>query len=149
MKKCASCLQNKPLSEFHRERATKDGFYAYCKSCQLIANKKHRIKNIERYRMLARERVAKSRNKKKFLYCEFLSQHECIDCKENNILVLEPDHLENKRYNISTMLGGAMKWETVAEELAKCEIVCRNCHIIRTHKRTNSYRLKYLNGELI
>lgn len=34
-KRCSKCKQGKPISEFHKNRTTKDGLQAYCKSCQI------------------------------------------------------------------------------------------------------------------
>lgn len=41
MKICLKCKQTKPLSEFNKNRSKKDGFQAYCKTCQKIANRKY------------------------------------------------------------------------------------------------------------
>jgi len=49
---------------------------------------------------------------------------------------MEWDHLPGtvKLGEISSMVR---KWSTklIFEELAKCELVCANCHAIRTYKR--------------
>lgn len=83
------------------------------------------------------------------LYCQYLMENPCADCGETNILVLEPDHLRDKRYNISELVLRAYAWTTVMEELAKCEIVCRNCHSIREARRQdNNYKLRFL-GRLV
>ena len=34
MKTCRRCLTEKPLSEFHKNKSTKDGYAAYCKPCK-------------------------------------------------------------------------------------------------------------------
>jgi hypothetical protein len=59
----------------------------------------------------------------------------CIDC---HVLypyyVMDFDHLGDKEYDINFLCStgriGALK-----KELTKCELVCANCHRIRTHKR--------------
>lgn len=40
-----------------------------------------------------------------------------------------PEH--HKKFNISA--AGNRNREKVAEEIAKCDLVCGNCHAIRTH----------------
>jgi predicted HNH restriction endonuclease len=41
---------------------------------------------------------------------------------------------ETKAFEISQMLG-KVSMETLEAEIAKCDIVCANCHRIRTHRR--------------
>jgi hypothetical protein len=61
----------------------------------------------------------------------------CTDCKMMYpYYVMDFDHLPEfeKSGQISTMISqGATK--KVKEEIAKCEIVCANCHRQRTHDR--------------
>jgi hypothetical protein len=59
----------------------------------------------------------------------------CIDCGENNHIVLDFDHLKDKKYNISRMIHDGFSWAAIKKEIAKCEVVCANCHRIRTHDR--------------
>jgi hypothetical protein len=62
---------------------------------------------------------------------------KCIDCGYNkHHAALDFDHVVGqKRYNISNMLNSVMAWKTILEEVAKCELVCSNCHRIRTFNR--------------
>ena len=59
----------------------------------------------------------------------------CVDCGENNHIVLDFDHLRDKKYNISQMVHEGFSWVAIMKEVAKCEVVCANCHRIRTHFR--------------
>jgi len=34
MKKCVKCKQEKPFSEFNKDKQKKSGFYSYCKECR-------------------------------------------------------------------------------------------------------------------
>jgi len=40
-----------------------------------------------------------------------------------------------KKDNIATMVNKTYSLETLREELAKCEVVCANCHRVRTYLR--------------
>lgn len=67
----------------------------------------------------------------------------CADCGESYpYWVMDFDHLEDKSFNISQMVRNqGCSMELLEKEIAKCEIVCSNCHRTRTHfraKRTNS-----------
>ena len=57
----------------------------------------------------------------------------CQDCGESNPLVLEWHHrVPSEKYrNISNMLVGEHSLDRVAAEIAKCDLLCKNCH----HKR--------------
>jgi hypothetical protein len=59
----------------------------------------------------------------------------CTDCGETNHIVLDFDHLGNKKYNVSRMIHDGFSWAAIKKEIAKCEVVCANCHRIRTHLR--------------
>lgn len=59
----------------------------------------------------------------------------CLDCGNNNPIVLEFDHLSNKEADIATASTRGWSIERVKLEIRKCDIVCGNCHKIRTHTR--------------
>ncbi len=77
---------------------------------------------------------------------EYLLQKSCVDCGENNWKVLEFDHVRGKkrqvpnRATIAYMVSRAYGWETILKEITKCDVVCANCHRLRTIKRENSWR---------
>jgi len=72
----------------------------------------------------------------------------CTDCHTSfpdNPEVYEFDHIvDDKAAGISRLLTGA--WATLAAELKKCELVCCNCHIIRTTRRREEKRRVRNNG---
>jgi hypothetical protein len=60
----------------------------------------------------------------------------CADCGEvYPPYVMDFDHLEDteKVSNVASMAGWSL--EKVEAEIAKCEVVCANCHRVRTHDR--------------
>jgi len=59
----------------------------------------------------------------------------CVDCGESNPIVLDFDHIRDKKYNISRMIHDGFSWKAIVKEMQKCEVVCANCHRIRTHNR--------------
>jgi hypothetical protein len=70
---------------------------------------------------------------------EFFREHPCIDCGEIDPLVLEFDHLGDKNFNIAHGLRDR-NWQTVLDEIAKCDVVCANCHRRRTALRAGFAR---------
>ena len=62
----------------------------------------------------------------------------CVDCGYNaSPLALEFDHLPGKIKitEVSKMASGGYTHEDILNEIAKCDVVCANCHAIRTHQR--------------
>lgn len=45
------------------------------------------------------------------------------------------DHLPGTIKVRDIKSGQQLGWEALLEEIAKCEVVCANCHIIRTSER--------------
>jgi 5-methylcytosine-specific restriction endonuclease McrA len=67
---------------------------------------------------------------------EFLSRHPCVDCGESDPIVLEFDHVRgDKKYDVSFIVVQGMSIAKLEEEIAKCEVVCANCHRRRTARR--------------
>jgi hypothetical protein len=80
----------------------------------------------------------------------YLKQHNCVDCGESNPVVLEFDHLPefNKSFDIGRAVGSSGRsWESIQKEILKCDVVCSNCHKIRTAIRKNDRRYRFWTGE--
>lgn len=59
----------------------------------------------------------------------------CVDCGASYpYYVMQFDHLKDKEYHISTLVN-INNMKKLEAELAKCEVVCANCHAERTHRR--------------
>ena len=60
----------------------------------------------------------------------------CVDCGINYpYYVMDFDHVRGvKQANVMELVSTLSK-KKIDEEIAKCEIVCSNCHRIRTHMR--------------
>ena len=64
----------------------------------------------------------------------------CESCGFNaHPAALEFDHLDpsTKKYSIGSQLM-SMSWKAIHEEIAKCRVLCANCHQIHTHE-SNHY----------
>ena len=60
----------------------------------------------------------------------YLEMHPCVVCGEDDIDCLEFDHLRDKEYNIAQMT--TYKPSAVFAEIAKCQVLCANCHVRKT-----------------
>lgn len=136
MKKCIKCNTIKELSEFNKNKNKPDGAQTQCRSCSNNNCKDH-YKNNKKY-YISRNR--ENRWNKRKLLSDYLSDKKCKDCGNDDVRVLEFDHLKDKKFNISGSLNH-YTWEKILEEIKKCHIVCANCHRIRTYSRAKSWRV--------
>ncbi|KKN76613.1 hypothetical protein LCGC14_0368100 [marine sediment metagenome] len=99
---------------------------------------KERIKqrNIE-YRNNNKDKVKKWRQKRSQINLNYIRDLKmvsgCIQCGYNdNPHVLQFDHInpKTKFREVSSMVGYGRK--KLDEEIAKCQILCANCHIVKT-----------------
>jgi IS30 family transposase len=61
----------------------------------------------------------------------------CADCGyAGHSAALDFDHVHgDKQFNVGQMASDHRPWEQIEAEIAKCEVVCANCHRIRTYER--------------
>lgn len=88
--------------------------------------------NAQKYRQANMERL---RN--------YLMSHPCVDCGEQDIVVLEFDHLPDfeKKFEIGRAVTSTTRsWSLIETEIAKCEVVCCNCHRRRSIRRQGGWR---------
>lgn len=91
-----------------------------------------KLRNLESYRTASQ----KSKINKRIFFWG-LKQKPCVDCKMRYFPVaMDFDHLPKyKKLAINGLT--AMSKERLLLEIKKCELVCANCHRIRTWKRRN------------
>lgn len=97
----------------------------------------------------ARHKINKENaiNKAREFVAAYLETHPCVDCQENDSIILTFDHVRGeKRYNVADMVSNGLGLESIKSEIKKTEVVCFNCHAIRTHERSKSNRWKRVTG---
>lgn len=124
---------------FHAANELKTTHKSLCKECDVSYNREMQRKralkaeNEDRRRELNGIRKAERRQFIK----DYLSCHPCVDCGYTNVDALEFDHVRGiKKYNISHMVANKFTLRDIELEILKCDVRCRNCHIIRTRKVT-------------
>jgi hypothetical protein len=135
MKKCSRCKESKPISEFGPNRRRGDGLQTDCKLCKKDLNKQYYAET-----RASRKELRRRARKERYDYIAKIKSVPCADCKIQYIpYVMDFDHVQGDKVgNISQMCNDAVKWEKLLEEIAKCDIVCANCHRIRTFTRNAS-----------
>jgi hypothetical protein len=138
-RRCGDCGELKPLNDFawrRREQGQRDNL---CRPCRAAYHQRHYAANRQRYIDQARERKqALALARTRFLLAYF-ADHCCVDCGETDAVVLEFDHLRDKRFDVGAALP-YRNWQSILDEIAKCEVVCANCHRRRTARRRGSLR---------
>lgn len=134
MKKCFKCNELKLECEFSLNRARTDGLNAQCKECHKLYRRSHYDNNKQKYI----DKADAWRRKEKIKFYQWLSQFACVDCGNADMRTFEFDHLYDKSFNISEKIG-ALKFDSLMNEVSKCDIVCANCHAIRTAERQQFY----------
>lgn len=113
---CGKCRQAKPAEAFRYYRG---GWGGKCKRCVYDAQ------------------AERCMDRREYIDGLKLSTG-CADCGYNAASVaLEFDHRPGtlKLCEITRFRNGAGTWDQMLAEIAKCEIVCSNCHRIRTFTR--------------
>jgi hypothetical protein len=111
----------------------------YCRPCRSAYGKEHYAANRQRYiTMEGKRKRARAEKRMRFLL-EFFRTHPCVDCGVDDPLVLEFDHLGGKSFNIGSSLPDR-NWQSLLDEIGKCDVVCANCHRLRTARRLGSVR---------
>jgi hypothetical protein len=60
----------------------------------------------------------------------------CTDCGiQYNPWVMQFDHISGVKFRDVSQMIACSGLEKIKEEIAKCEVVCANCHANRTHNR--------------
>jgi len=85
--------------------------------------------------MTDKELLSRQKQQFKKRLVEIKEASGCVDCGIKNHIVLDFDHLRDKKYNVSRMIHDGFSWKSILKEISKCEVVCSNCHRIRTHLR--------------
>ena len=116
MKVCKTCTKEKPYSLYYKHYTNGDG---YCHECSECLNERTRLRKM-RHRILINTIKMES---------------GCVDCGYNKSpFALQFDHTaDDKEFTIGASV--TFSWQRIEKEIAKCEVVCANCHMIRTQER--------------
>jgi hypothetical protein len=94
------------------------------------------------YELYREKYITNSINRKKDIkkkFVEYKKDLQCKDCGNKDFRVLDFDHINNdKDDNVGNLVNMGCCWNTIMKEINKCEVVCSNCHRIRTYERRNA-----------
>lgn len=125
MRRCHGCGVTRPIAMFYVATEERQTF-----------RRGYRVRN--ECRLCQRERNAVSRKPRRDYIVAVKLANGCADCglKSPHPEIYDFDHLpgSKKKWNIALLINKGTMDQLVAE-IAKCEVVCSNCHRIRTSSR--------------
>lgn len=135
-KYCPGCRTEKDTSEFRSNIKRKDGLQGYCIVCDKAKQSKHYQENKAKYV----QRAIKSRQLNVQWWKDYKKTLKCSKCQEDHPSCLQFHHLnpDNKEVTISKVIR---RWgkDKILQEVAKCEVLCANCHF-KEHWRIDECR---------
>ena len=71
---------------------------------------------------------------------EYKESNPCLDCGQKfPFYAMDFDHVNGTKVNnVGTMVAHGWSLQNILDEIAKCELVCSNCHRGRTWNKRNS-----------
>lgn len=133
-KTCTTCHQMKPLDGYQNATDGLLGKRSRCRECTAGHDRARRDDPEKRAEYAARNsRVAGEF--REWLWAE--KSKPCTDCGGTfHPVAMDYDHLPGfvKEFEIGMAAAGRSRAAVLAE-MAKCELVCANCHRVRTHQR--------------
>ena len=132
MKKCGRCGVEKRLAEFHRWNRG-DGLQPWCKPCRKEYDRAYHARNRKR-----RQQQVRARRSKLAAWNHGLkASSPCADCGGFfHPIAMTWDHLPgSEKVDEVSNLVKAGKTLKARAEIEKCELVCANCHAVRSFER--------------
>ena len=141
---CNKCLKEKLAVDFSYKNRDKRILSKICKTCHSLYRRSHYLKNKEKYILKANKWNLKQKQiLSKYIFNK-LSQSHCYDCGEKDILVLEFDHISDKKLGISEMYKNSYSLKSLEKELKRCVVRCANCHRRKTAKEKGYWKFKMI-----
>ncbi len=149
MRICTICGKVKDNQDFFYRNKRAEKLHSQCKACYIEKRrriwKEHYHKYGSKYRERAVERNRKLKIKHKKLLLEYLNDKSCKICGVSDPRVLEFDHIDSttKSFTIARGISSLLlSWPKILVEIEKCQILCANCHKIKTAEQQSWYKNK-------
>lgn len=100
----------------------------YCsKKCRV--NSPTKRKHTNAYRQKRRDKLN-----------QIKQERGCARCGYNeHPAALHFDHRDHTQKSFNISQDPKRSWETIEAEIAKCDVLCANCHAVRTHEEQHIY----------
>lgn len=139
---CNKCNDDKIEDDFSFKNKSKGIRQKQCKSCVAEYRKVYyeTNKGVAISSSTESSRMIRQRNRQ-YIW-DYLSEHPCIDCGNDNPIVLDFDHRDDvdKVKNVSELSTQGWSVERIQSEIDKCDVRCANCHRERTAIQQGWYK---------
>jgi hypothetical protein len=124
-RRCSKCGGEKPITLFRKRIKHKNGLVYHDSWCNPCTAEDAKRRNRERYDQIVALKLAQG----------------CADCGYNaHPAALDFDHRPGEVKLFTVSLGSTSKGiQTLLAEVAKCDVVCANCHRVRTWERSQAH----------
>jgi hypothetical protein len=129
VKTCGVCKKEKPVGDFSKKNKLTSLYSFECKSCHAIYRKSYYENNKQTEINRARDLRKKNTNKFK----EWKGTLMCIKCGfAGHHAALHFHHRDpsEKEFSLSRALTIGVSKDRILAEIAKCDVLCANCHAI-------------------
>lgn len=137
MRTCRVCGLEKEDDLFMLRDSKRKGL---CAECKKQYNRVWYLKNKEKHKKRTIDNGKRYRSER----TEFLRELKDADCADCGVrydhFVMQFDHVPERGKKNFT-IGAVCSWmpiEKLKEEILKCDVVCANCHAIRTWNRSHN-----------
>lgn len=137
---CTVCGVEKPLEDFHRHKSSPGGRKPACKDCQNERRRKYHQDN----KQVQRKYKNNLRDQNRERVIRFLMAHPCVECGEDDPIVLDFHHVRDKVEDISGMVAKSLTWTKIRAEIEKCVVYCCCCHRRLHANAENTWRVRVL-----
>ncbi len=143
-KTCSQCRKIKNLSFYNFRNKKLNILNSACKVCTRKQGQLAYQKNVAHYKQKAKENNRKRHIKTMRFVYKYLQSHPCVDCGEQDPIILQFDHVRGKKIKaVSLMIRERYSIQKIACEISKCQVRCANCHMKRTAKISKFYKHVY------
>lgn len=140
-KYCSSCKTHLNTEAFGKNRCQSDGLQTKCKVCDTKYKLELYQKDKEKYKTKTRDNKKKMRD----WFNQYRKTLKCSNeqCGDNRWYVLDFHHTDpgEKEFTISQMSCRGVGKERILQEIAKCEVLCANCHRARHYEMNMEAKL--------
>lgn len=124
MKVCSVCKEEKPLSEFNKNRAKADGHGDKCRLCMKEYRKQYYADN----RKEVMSKVVMRKTSIREWMTNYKSSLVCSECGESHPATLDFHHHGKKDFQLSNVVQRGLSIAKIEKEIRKCVVLCSNCH---------------------
>lgn len=131
---CTSCKKLKPVEAFAFKNKRRGVRHSMCRGCKTEYNRSWYRSNENTQKRAVREN-RRSRAEAQREIIRDAKDRPCADCgKVYPYYVMDMDHRDPaKKLDSVSKMAGKASTKAILAEIEKCDVVCSNCHRIRTH----------------